>query len=108
MTNVKSVRIDGNGIAWSGPFTSVVLAGHLTQGNGKALEANFRALVGTGEKINFFVDFPEDDNGKQETWEGTGIVEDYDDTGEEAKVFLKLDRNVTMHIRRPSSLSRRF
>lgn len=100
MSEIKIVRLDGNGIAWNGIFTSVYLQALSTNEKGKELESNFKNLTGTKEKINFFVAFPEDNEGKQQTWEGTGIVESFDDDGEEVKVFLKLDSNVTMHIQR--------
>lgn len=100
MSEIKTIELDGNGIAWEGIFTSVILTALSTNEKGKELESHFKALAGTKERINFFVAFPEDSEGKQQTWEGTGAVESFADDGEEVKVFFKLEKNVTMHIKR--------
>ncbi|MBA4027432.1 MAG: hypothetical protein C0473_04230 [Cyanobacteria bacterium DS3.002] len=100
MNELKTIRLDGNGIAWNGPFTSVILTSLSGNEKGKELEENFKELAGTKERVNFFVAFPEDAEGKEQTWEGTGVVDSFEDDGDEVRVFFKLESNVTMHIKR--------
>lgn len=91
---MKTIRLEGAGIAWNGLFTSVLLTALSETEKGQELETSFKELASTKETVNFAVDYPE----YGEVREGTGIVESYDDDGNEVRVGFRLDSSVALYI----------
>lgn len=93
---MKTIRLEGDGIAWDGIFTSVCLTASSTTEKGAALEVSFKDLARTKEKVSFAVEYQE----AGEVREGTGVVASYDDDGEDVRVSFALDSSVTVQITR--------